>query len=149
MAAAVDFAHIDGHGDGDGDGHGDLTPFNYGIGDSPVVVQVSRNILKRFRVLCDVNENFPTEDGSFYATIKHIHDANNVVIQLTPGELTLFFELAGKDPLTIEHLEASTITPELLKRFLLLVNFLDYEDYLQTLCRYAALLINEGILTFS
>jgi hypothetical protein len=41
-------------------------------------------------------------------------------------------------------LEEKVNSSELLKRFLLLANFLDYEIYLLTLCEYAAFLIKNN-----
>jgi len=121
-----------------------LVACTYGSLDAALQVQVPKETLLLFRLFRDINEDCPVEDGSFFADIPIIKDAKAVPIYFTKEELDLFFELASKEPLTIQHLDDSAITSELLKRFLLLVNFLDYEDYLHTLCQYAALLIKEG-----
>jgi len=118
----------------------------YGTGDDIKEVQVPRDVLQRFRLFRDVNETCPAEDGSFYADIPIIKDARNIPIQFNEEEeLNLFFELAAiAEQLTIQHIETYAISQDLLKRFLLLVNFLDYDVYLHTLCNYAAFLIKEG-----
>jgi len=129
--------------------YGNLVACTYGSLDAALQVQVPKETLLLFRLFRDINEDCPVDDGSFFADIPIIKDAKNVSIYFTAEELDLFFELSAKEPLTIQHLENSAITPELLKRFLLLVNFLDYEDYLHTLCQYAALLIKEGKFTLN
>jgi hypothetical protein len=116
-----------------------------GLGISMVQVQVPKEILRLFRIFRDINEDVPTEDASFYANIPLIKDVKNVPIHFTKAELEIFFELSAKEQLTIKHLEDIAITSELLKRFLLLANFLDYEIYLNTLCQYAAFLIKDGV----
>lgn len=123
----------------------ELVVCKYGVGDSMVQIQVPKEILRIFRIFRDVNEDVHTEDNSFYSTIPLIKDVKNVPIHFTKSELEIFFELSAKEQLTIKHLEDSAITSELLKRFLLLANFLDYEIYLNTLCQYAAFLIKDGV----
>lgn len=112
-------------------------------------VKVPKDVLCRSCLLRDTNEDCQQEDGSFYANIPIINDANGNPIHLNEAELALFFELAALESLTVEHLKKCAITPDLLKRFLILVNFLDYEVYLLALCNYAAVLIKEGIFTLN
>jgi hypothetical protein len=117
----------------------------YGAKDTAgVQVHVSWKTLMRFRLFYDINADCPSEDGSFFANIPIINDSKNVPIYFTKVELELFFALAAKDQLTVQDLQEITISTELLTRFLILVNFLNYDDYLHTLCQYTALLIMEG-----
>jgi hypothetical protein len=122
----------------------ELVSFIYGTDDDKVQVQVRKWVLCLFSVFRNINEDLPSEDNSFYANIPIINDGKLVPIHFSEAELILFFELAAIEPLTIQHLEDSEITQELLNRFLILVNFLDYEPYLQTLCEYAGKLLFEG-----
>lgn len=123
-----------------------LVVCKYGTGD--VQVQVPKEILCRFRIFSDINDVYTSDDNSFYADIPIINDSTQVPIYFNKDELALFFELSAKEPLTIQHLEDSAITPELLIRFILLVNFLDYEIYTNTLCKYAAFLVFLNRLEF-
>ncbi len=127
--------------------------FTYGSGNDNAVpavrVQVPKEILLLFCLLRNINEDCPSDDGTFIADIPIITDAKANPIYFTAAELDLFFELFAKEPLTIQHLEDKAITVDLLKRFLLLVNFLDNEIYLNTLSEYAAFLINAGRFTFN
>lgn len=117
----------------------------YGTNDDIREIQVLKEVLQLFRLFRDVNEDCPAEDGTFYANIPIIKDAKGATILFNEAELNLFFELAAiAEQLTIQQIETYTITQDLLKRFLLLVNFLDYEVYLYRLCNYAAFLIKEG-----
>jgi len=123
----------------------ELVSFTYGTGsDDKVQVQVLKWVLCLFSVFRNINEDLPSEDNSFYANIPIINDGEMIPIHFSEAELILFFELAAIEPLTIQHLEDSEITQELLNRFIFLVNFLDYEPYLQTLCEYAGKLLFEG-----
>lgn len=117
---------------------------NYGTGDDIKQVQVPKDVLQLFRLFRDVNEDCPAEDGSFYADIPIIKDAKGAKILFNEAELNLFFELTAiAKQLTIQQIETYAINQDLLKRFLLLINFLDYEVYLHTLCNYTAFLIKE------
>lgn len=124
----------------------ELVVCKYGTGDAVVQVEVPKWVSQLFRVFCDVIEACP-EEVSFF--IPRINDANQVPIDFTHEELNLFFKLAAMNPLIIQDLKDSAITQDLLKRFLLLANFLDYEIYLDTLCQYTALLIKEGSFTLN
>jgi hypothetical protein len=129
--------------DYDGEASGELVVCKYGTGEAVVQVEVPMWVLQLFRVFRDLNDDCP-EEASFY--IPRINDANMVPIDFNQEELNLFFKLASMNPLTVQDLkEESAITQDLLKRFLLLANFLDYEIYLNTLCQYTAILIKEGI----
>ena len=117
----------------------------YGTGDDIRGIQVAKDVLQLFRLFRDINEDCPAEDGSFYADISIIKDAKGATILFNEAEINLFFKLAATaEQLTIQQIETYEITQDLLKRFLLLVNFLDYEVYLYRLCNYAAFLIKEG-----
>jgi hypothetical protein len=129
--------------DYDGEASGELVVCKYGTGEAVVQVEVPMWVLQLFRLFRDIKEDCP-EEASFY--IPRINDANQVPIDFNHEELNLFFDLAAVSSLTIQDLKKeSAITQELLKRFLLLANFLDYEIYLNTLCQYTAILIKEGI----
>lgn len=133
----------------------ELVVCKYGTGDSIVQVQVPKNTLLLFRIFRDINDDCPSKDNSFYANIPTIYNAaaDRMPILFNETELALFFELSAstsaKEPITTQHLENSTITPELLTRFMHLADFLDYKIYLNTLCKYAAFLVIESKLTFS
>jgi len=123
----------------------ELVSFTYGnSSDDKVQVQVRKWVLCLFSVLININADLPLDDGSFNANIPSINDGDMIPIHFSEAELILFFELAAIEPLTIQHLEDSEITKELLNRFIILVNFLDYEPYLQTLCEYAGKLLFES-----
>jgi len=114
------------------------------IGGAIVQVQVPKKTLLLFRIFRNINEDCPSEDNSFYANIPLIQGAKNVPIYFTKAELDLFFELAAKEPLTIQNIKNCAITPKLSYKFIQLANFLDYEIYLHTLCKYSAFLIRES-----
>ena len=118
---------------------------NYGAKESRVQAHVPKEVLLLFRLIRDVNEDCQTDDSSFCADIPSVYDAKHVPIHFTEQELSLFFELAAKEQLTNQHLEASAVTPNLIMRYLILVNFLDNEIYLNTLCQFAAHLIKNGL----
>jgi len=122
----------------------ELIDCNYGEGDTKVQIQVPKWVLCQFRVFRDINEDCPSDDGSFYASIPTLKDAKGVSITFDKAELELFFELAAMNPLNTQDLEAKEITNDMLKRYLILTNFLDYELLLNTLCCYTAFLIKEG-----
>ena len=133
--------------DYDGEAYGELVVCNYGTGEAVVQVEVPMWVLQLFRLFRDIKEDCPEEE-SFY--IPRINDANMVPIDFNQEELNLFFKLASMNPLTVQDLkEESAITQDLLKRFLLLANFLDYEIYLNALCQYTAFLIKEGMFVFN
>jgi len=111
-----------------------------GTGDAMVQVQVPKEILMQFRIFRDINNDVPTEDNSFYADIPIINDNTRMPVYFNKDELTLFFELSVKE------LEDIDITSELLIRFILLANFLDYDIYLHTLCKYAASFMIKGTM---
>ena len=125
-----------------------LVVCKYGTGDASVQVQVPKDVICLFRIFRDINDVCHSGDEPFYANIPIINDSIQVPIYFNKDELALFFELSAKEPLTIQHLEDSAITPELLIRFILLVNFLDYEIYANTLCKYAAFLVFLNRLDF-
>ena len=138
MAAA---AHTDYNGEIPMQPAEELVVCKYGTGEATVQVEVPEWVLQLFRLVRDVNEAFP-EEASFY--IPRINNAKQVPIDFNHEELNLFFKLAAIRQLSVQHLEESAITPDLLNRFLLLANFLDYEVYLHTLCKYTAILIMEN-----
>lgn len=116
----------------------------YGTGDNINVVEVPKEVLQLFRLFRDVNEDCPSDDGSFYADIPIIKDARNVPIEFNKEELEMFFQLAAINSLEIDICKKHDISPELLKKFLILINFLDNDVFLHALCHYAAYLIKKG-----
>lgn len=106
-----------------------------------IQIQVPKWILLRFTLFRNVNEDCSSEDNSFYANIPIINDGIGNPIQFNENELSLFFKIAAIENITNEDFNESNITSDLLKRFLILANFLDYDYYLNSLCKYAAYLI--------
>jgi hypothetical protein len=131
----------------------EIIVFRYGSGDSGdtyVSVHVPKQILMSFRLINDANNDCSgAEDNSFCANVPTVYDAKHTKILFNEQELELFFELAANEQLTIHDLETRAIDAGLLKRFLLLVNFLDNEKYLNILCQFAAHLIKSGAFTLS
>ena len=119
----------------------------YSTGKTKERIPVPLATLKLFRLLRNLNEDCASSDDQFYANIPTLNDAKHREIYFTKNELAMFFDLAAREPRDIEYFKTFPIAPELLKRFLILANFLDYEEYLNYLCEYTAILIKAGKFT--
>lgn len=78
-------------------------------------------------------------------------DINNVPIQISTNELQKFislFEISIEDNKTEEELFAaitsSNTSFEEIKKYLILINFLDNQQFFNSLCKYSAKLIREN-----
>jgi len=132
------------------------------IYNSSIKILMPLSILEKFRLLNNLNADLP--DSKFYANIPLIKDALGKPIDFTEYEFTLFFQLSNmeyhdflnniKNANTNTNADINANTnadnnkDELIRKFLILVNFLDNETYLESLMSYSRLLIlDSGMLT--
>jgi hypothetical protein len=127
----------------------------YGDGEFAITIPVESRVLLSFRTIQNMHENCDASNTEmvegFYP---FINDAVDSPINIIKDELVQFFVLFTMtqkldDDKAIVALDEAKIPQETLKKYLILANVLDNDDYINILCRYAAFLIRENRFTFA
>ena len=125
-------------------------PFVYG----DVTVPINPETLKHFAMISNMLDDLGSSSIDLIP-IPIINDANHNPIPITTEELQHFitlFELCINPEKTEEELfqafRETNISFNLIKKFMILINYLDNQKFLGCLCKYTAILIRDGKVIF-
>ena len=127
-----------------------LIPFVYGN----VSVPINPETLKHFAMISNMLDDLGSTSIDL-DPVPIVSDTNQNPIQITTEELQHFitlFELCINPNKTEDELlqafRETDISFNLIKKFMILINYLDNQKFLGCLCKYTAILILEGKVTF-
>lgn len=127
-----------------------LIPFRYGN----VTVPINPETLKHFAMISNMLDDLGSTSIDL-DPVPIVSDANQNPIHITTEELQHFitlFELCINPEKTEDDLfktfREMDISFNLIKKFMILINYLDNQKFLGCLCKYTAILIRDGKLTF-
>lgn len=125
-------------------------PFRYGDATVPVNMETLKHFAMISNMLDDLDSSSIDLDP-----VPIVSDTNQNPIQITTEELHHFitlFELCINPDKTEDELfqafRETDISFNLIKKFIILINYLDNQKFLGCLCKYTAILILEGKVTF-
>ena len=130
----------------------DLTIINFQIEGTENGVEVLLGTLKRFNTFKFMIEDLGEATAENFPKVPLMKDSYGVPIIFTIAELKLYFELfelitENAIFAKMNTLEKEMKNFELIKKYLILTNYLDNETFLNTLAKYTAQLIYNGKLT--
>lgn len=127
-----------------------LILFRYG----DATVSILMETLKHFAMISNMLDDLGSSSIDL-APVPIVSDANQNPIHFTTEELQHFitlFELCINPNKTEDELfqafRETDISFNLIKKFMILINYLDNQKFLGCLCKYSAILILEGKVTF-
>jgi hypothetical protein len=121
------------------------------IGNAKVMVAYKTFMqFKTLNTMCE-DLGLSMDKISDFSKLPCICDASNIPINFTTDELTEFiklFELCSKldNDVFINIMQNENIEFEKVKKYLILINFLDNQQFLNCLCKYASSLLRNSMI---